>query len=92
MLHTGKEVVEKYSTDKAKITENTVRRWANNGLKHIRGRNGEYLYKYEWIDEYIELEAEKNIQRKFIEENLAKTKTKRKETILKCNFKEAKIV
>ena len=92
MLHTGKEIVEKYSTEKAKITENTVRRWANNGLKHIRGRNGEYLYKYEWVDEYIELEAEKTIQKQIMEDSLVKKNKRRKETILKCNFKEAKIV
>lgn len=54
MLYTGKEIAEQYSTKEVEITENTVRRWANNRIKTynrekrnllVQKRMGRRLYR-----------------------------------------------
>jgi len=62
MLYTGKEIAEKYSTEAIKLTQNVIRRWTNQGLKHIRGPHNTYLYKAEWVDSFIEEQAQNNVE------------------------------
>lgn len=49
-LYTGKEIASMYG-----VTPYTVSNyWVKKGLKHIRGSGNSFLYKKEWIEEYIE--------------------------------------
>lgn len=59
MLYTGKQIAEKYNIED--VTPATIRRWANKGLKHIVGRRGVFLYKEEWVEKFIEQEAERQV-------------------------------
>ena len=92
MLYTGKQIAEQYSTEEVKITENTIRRWANSGLKHITGNKGTYLYKKEWVESYIETEAERNTQIQIAENNFSKVKQNSKEKIVKFDISNCKVV
>lgn len=49
-LYTSKEIAEKYNVKPYTVTNY----WGKRGLKHIRGEKNSYLYKTEWVDEYIE--------------------------------------
>lgn len=48
-LYTTKEISEKYSVSTYMITHT----WVKNGLKHIKGGRNSFLYKLEWIEEYL---------------------------------------
>lgn len=54
---TIKEIVKKMNNPA--ITECTIRRWCNEGLKHINGRP--ILIKKTWVEDFIESEAERKI-------------------------------
>lgn len=92
MLYTGEQIAEIYSTEAVKITTNTVRRWANNGLKHLLGEKGKFLFKKEWIDEFLEEEAKKNIHTQVIGEKSKKTNLKKNHKVRNFNFEECKII
>lgn len=49
-FYTAKEIAEIYNVTPYTVTQN----WRKKGLKHIRGKKNSYLYKLEWVDEYIE--------------------------------------
>lgn len=88
MLYTGKEIANMYDTED--ITENTVRRWAGMGLKHIVGRRGVFLYKKEWVEKFIEEEAERQTCIK--PEELQKEKKKIPNRLVKFDMTNRKIV
>lgn len=92
MFYTGKEIAEQYSTKEVEITENTVRRWANNGLKHMTGKKGIYLYRKEWVEEYIENEAEKKVNLQTLSEIKPKKIPKAKSKLVKFDVSNLKIV
>lgn len=58
-LYTAKQISEmevfgpKETITPWKITQN----WVKNGLKFIKGTKKEYLFKIEWINEFIEIQA-----------------------------------
>lgn len=49
-FYTAKEIAEIYNVTPYTVTQN----WGSKGLKRIRGKKSSYLYKLEWVDEYIE--------------------------------------
>ena len=53
-LYTSKEISTIYNVPIYTITHS----WIPKGLKRIRGTKKGYLFKLEWIDEYLENEAE----------------------------------
>lgn len=58
MLYTTKEIAEMYSSPQNKITPYMITQtWIKNGLKYIRGKGKGYLFKQEWVEEYIEGQA-----------------------------------
>lgn len=92
MLYTGKQIAEQYSTEEVEITESTIRRWANNGLKHIKGKNGKFLYKKEWVEDYIEIEAEREMNLQTLEEITPKKIPKTKNKLIKFDISNTKVV
>lgn len=58
MLYTTKQIVEMYSGKSGNITSTMITQtWNHEGLKHIKGKNRGFLYKTEWVDEFIENKA-----------------------------------
>lgn len=49
-LYTSKEIAEIYGVTQYTITNN----WSKKGLKHIKGAKKGFLYRKEWVEEYIE--------------------------------------
>ena len=91
MLYTGEQIAEMYSTEKVELKTSIVRKWSNKGLKHIRGPHNTFLYKKEWVEEFLEHEAVKNTARINLSNFNSNTKkTKRK--ISKVNYEECTII
>lgn len=55
-LYSTKEISKIYS-----IKVSTINSWRKKGMSGIRGERNGYLYKKEWIDEYIELNSNNSI-------------------------------
>ena len=55
-LLTTKQIAEMYEVSPYTITHN----WCNKGLKFLRGKHT-MLFKEKWVDDFIEEEAEKQI-------------------------------
>lgn len=49
-FYTTEEIAKIYNVAPYTVTQN----WVKKGLKHFRGKKNSYLYKLEWVDEYIE--------------------------------------
>lgn len=49
-LYTTKEISDMYNIPQYTITQN----WLKKGLKHIRGAKNSYLYKKQWIEDFLE--------------------------------------
>lgn len=49
-LYTAEEIAKIYNVTKYTVTQN----WSKKGLKHIRGKKKSFLYRLEWVEEYIE--------------------------------------
>ena len=92
MLYTGEQIAEKYSTEEIKLSADTIRRWANKGLKHIKGSHNKFLYKEEWVEEYLELEAERNVTNNKITKFNNENKPKRANKIRIADFENCKVV
>lgn len=56
-FYTGKQIAEMYGVRPSTITNN----WVKKGLKHIRGAGNSFLYKKEWVEEYIESQIIQNV-------------------------------
>lgn len=54
MLHTTQQIAEKYGVTPYTITHN----WIPKGLRHIPGARKSYLYKLEWVEEFLENQAD----------------------------------
>lgn len=55
LLYTTKQIAEMYSAEKETVTPYMITHtWVPNGLKHIKGKGQSFLYKKEWVDEYLE--------------------------------------
>lgn len=82
MLHTTQQIAEKYGVTAYMITHT----WIPNGLKHIPGARKGFLYKIEWVEEYLEKQAEIYTAKKYSnKQNMQKTKITK--TFNKNNFK-----
>lgn len=58
MLYTAKQIAEIYGGDSKNITAYTVtQQWIKKGLKHIRGKGNSYLFKVEWVEEFLERQS-----------------------------------
>lgn len=58
MLYTAEEIAEKYGGKNKNITTYTVtQQWVKKGLKHIRGKGKAYLFKIEWVEQFLENQA-----------------------------------
>ena len=54
-LYTTKEIADKYGGEQKNITPYMITQsWIPNGLKHIRGKGKGYLFKLEWVEQYLE--------------------------------------
>ena len=67
MLYTTKQIAEMYSGKAGNVTPYMITHtWITNGLKHIKGKGNSFLYKKEWVDEFLEnkaiIEAMENIK------------------------------
>lgn len=91
MFYTGKEIAEKFSTDTIKLKESNIRNWANRGLKHIRGPHNTFMYKLDWVEKFIEEQAEKNINDLKVQNFLVQNIPKRNKKINKCDYINCKI-
>lgn len=69
MLFTTKEIAEIYGGENKNVTPYMITHtWIPNGLKYIRGKGNSFLFKREWVEQYID---EQTIIR---ENNNSKTK------------------
>ena len=89
MLYTGEQIAQMYSTEKVKLTANNIRKWANRGLKHIRGAHNVFLYKKDWVDNFLEEEAQRNVKNIKIKD--FETKNKMINKIKRYDFSECKV-
>lgn len=48
-LYTTKEISKKYKVSPYMI----IHTWVKNGLKHFKGGRNSFLYKLEWVEEYV---------------------------------------
>ncbi len=90
MLYTAKEIAEKYSTETIKITENNVWKWSTKGLKHVRGPHNRFLYKTEWVDNFLEEQAEKNANKNMVTD--FEIKNIRTKKMKRYDFSECKVI
>lgn len=58
-LYTGKQIAEMYGVSPYTVANN----WAKNGLKHIRGPGNSFLYRINWVEEYIQSQIIENDQK-----------------------------
>lgn len=55
MLYTTKQIAEMYSGENKNVTASMITcTWNHEGLKHIKGKGKGFLYKKEWVDEFLE--------------------------------------
>lgn len=55
MLYTTKEIAEMYGGKQKNVTPYMITHtWIPNGLKYAKGKGRGYLFKKEWIEEYLE--------------------------------------
>ena len=55
MLFTTKEIAEIYGGENKNVTPYMITHtWIPNGLKYIRGKGNSFLFKKEWVEQYIE--------------------------------------
>lgn len=55
MLFTTKEIAEIYGGENKNVTPYMITHtWIPNGLKYIRGKGNSFLFKREWVEQYIE--------------------------------------
>lgn len=81
MLYTTKEIADMYGGEGKNVTPYMITHtWIPNGLKHVRGKGQGFLYKKEWIDEYLELQTMTfyKEEKKAIRMNSYKTKSNKK--------------
>lgn len=59
MLYTTKEIAEKYGGEQQNVTPYMITHtWIPNGLKFMKGKRQSYLFKLEWVEQYLEEHAE----------------------------------
>lgn len=64
MLYTTQEIAEIYSSPQNKITPYVITQtWIKNGLKCIRGKGKGYLFKKEWVEDYLENQATSKVKK-----------------------------
>lgn len=55
MLYTTKEIAEMYGGENKNVTPYMITHtWIPKGLKYIKGKGNSYLFKKEWVEQYIE--------------------------------------
>lgn len=55
MLYTTKEIAKMYGGEQKNVTPYMITHsWIPKGLKYIRGKGNGYLFKKEWVEEYLE--------------------------------------
>ena len=60
MLYTTKEIAEIYGGEKQNVTPYMITHtWIPNGLKKIKGKGNGYLFKKEWVEQYIEEQTQR---------------------------------
>ena len=65
MLYTTKQIAELYGGEEKNVTPYMITHtWIPNGLKHIRGKGQSFLYRKEWVDEYLEEQTIIDIKQK----------------------------
>ena len=78
MLYTTKEIAEMYGGEQKNVTPYMITHtWIPNGLKCVRGKGKGYLFKKEWIEEYLESPKTKT-------KSKSKARTKRLTTTSDC--------
>lgn len=83
MLYTSQEIADMYSSPNNKITPYVItQNWIKNGLRCIRGKGKGYLFKKEWVEEFLEKRSiNVNIAKKTKEIKIRKTKIKNKNVL-----------
>lgn len=55
MLYTTSEIAEMYGGANNNVTPYMITHtWIPSGLKHIRGKKNSYLFKKEWVEQFLE--------------------------------------
>lgn len=55
MLYTTKEIADMYGGEQKNVTPYMITHtWIPNGLKYAKGKGRGYLFKKEWVEEYLE--------------------------------------
>ena len=55
MLYTTKEIAQMYGGEQQNITPYMITHtWVPRGLKHVRGKRNVYLFKKEWVEDFLE--------------------------------------
>ncbi len=92
MLYTGKQIAERLSTNEVLLTEANIRRWANKGLKHLRGPHNTFLYKIEWVEEFIELQANESINNFKVKDFIMQNNSRKNKKVNICDYFNCKVI
>lgn len=88
LLYTTEQIAEMYGGEDKNVTPYMITHtWVQKGLKHIKGKGSSFLYKTEWVDEYLEEQAEMcTVQRLDNVQGLSRKKSSKspKKSNLKC--------
>ncbi len=72
LLYTTKEIAKLYGGEQQNVTPYMITHtWIPNGLKYIKGKRQSYLFKLEWVEQYLEEHSQmaKVISKKMISTN-----------------------
>lgn len=59
LLYTTKQIAEIYGGENNNVTPYMITHtWIPNGLKHMKGKGNGFLFKKEWVEQYIEEQTE----------------------------------
>ena len=84
MLYTTQQIAEMYSGSENNITPYMITHtWIPNGLKPIKGKGNGFLYKKEWVEEFLESTSETRIN---------KSNKRRYRKSNRFNYSECKVV
>lgn len=67
LLYTTKEIAEMYGGEQKNVTPYMITHtWVPNGLRYIKGKGNSFLFKKEWIEQYLESISENRATNKKI--------------------------
>lgn len=95
MLYTTKEIADRYGGEQKNVTPYMITHtWIPNGLKYMKGKGKGFLFKLEWVEEYLEEQTSISNTKSIETINILKGKRKsknRRSTVCTLKKKERRL-